>query len=60
MLLCKGRIEFTENTIFRREFSICSLTLSPCLYCNKHDTSPDGDGGGGGGGGVYAGTRNKI
>jgi hypothetical protein len=49
MLRCKGRIEFTENTIFRREFSICSLTLSLYLYCNKHDTSFDGDGGGGGG-----------
>jgi hypothetical protein len=50
MLLCKGRIEFTENIIFRREFPICSLTLSLCLYCNKHDTSSDGDGGVGGGG----------
>jgi hypothetical protein len=46
MLLCKGRIEFTEYKIFRREFSICSLTLSPFLYCNKHDTSSEGDGGG--------------
>jgi hypothetical protein len=57
MLLCKGRIEFTENTIFHRELSICSVTLSLCLYCNKRDTSSDGDGGGGGG---YVGTRNKI
>jgi hypothetical protein len=45
MLLCKCRIEFTENTIYRRGFSICSLTLSLCLYCNKHDRSSDGGGG---------------
>ncbi len=57
MLLCEGRIEFTENTIFRREFSICSLTLSPCLYCNSMTHPPMATAGGGG---VYAGTLNKI
>ena len=42
MLLCKGRMKFTENSIFRLEFSICSSTFSLCLNCNKHDTSFNG------------------